>query len=87
MDLQYKTSITTTKKQSLRNMKANKILSLIIAIVAPLLSFSQDVEMADALRGNGKIYVVVIVLAIIVTGLFGFLIYLDRKVNKLEKEK
>jgi len=44
------------------------------------------VEMADALRSNGKIYVVVAVLLIILTGLIIFLIRIDRKVSKLEKK-
>ena len=43
-------------------------------------------EMADALRANGKIYVVVAAVVIIVAGLLFYLISLDRKVSKLEKE-
>ena len=43
-------------------------------------------EMADALRANGKIYVVVTAVVIIVAGLLAYLISLDRKVSKLEKE-
>lgn len=43
-------------------------------------------EMADALRQNGKIYVVVLVLVIIMTGLLAYLIRLDGKVSRLEKE-
>lgn len=43
-------------------------------------------EMADALFANGKIYVVVVVLAIIFAGIIGFLIYLERKISRLEKE-
>ena len=43
------------------------------------------VEMADMLRSNGKIYVVVAVLLIILTGLIIFLIRIDRKVSRLEK--
>ena len=34
---------------------------------------------------NGKIFVVVAVLAVILTGLFVYLIIIDRKVRKLEK--
>lgn len=34
----------------------------------------------------GKIYVVVVVLAVILVGIFAYLFFLDRKVNKLEKE-
>ncbi len=44
-----------------------------------------EVEMADALRANGKIYVVVVILSIIFIGIIGYLITIDRKLNKLEK--
>lgn len=43
-------------------------------------------EMADALRQSGKIYVVVTAVVIIVAGLLCYLISLDRKVSKLERE-
>ncbi|HTS45092.1 MAG TPA: hypothetical protein VMH01_11900 [Puia sp.] len=42
-------------------------------------------EMADALRANGKIYVVVAVLVTILLGLLIYVITLDRKIGKLEK--
>jgi len=42
-------------------------------------------EMADALRANGKIYVVVAVLVTILLGLLIYVISLDRKIGKLEK--
>lgn len=45
-----------------------------------------DAPMADVLRTNGKIYVVVLVLGIVLTGVFLYLINLDRKIKKLEKE-
>ncbi|MEJ8757850.1 CcmD family protein [Pontibacter sp. H259] len=45
-----------------------------------------EVEMADTLRQDGKIYVVVIVLLTILAGLIIYLIMLDRKVSKLEKQ-
>jgi CcmD family protein len=35
---------------------------------------------------NGKILVVVAVLAVILAGIFVFLVSIDRKVSKLEKE-
>ena len=44
-------------------------------------------EMADAMRSNGKIYVVIAVLATIFAGIFVYFIMLDRKITKLEKEK
>ena len=42
--------------------------------------------MADEMRGNGKIYVVVAVLTTIFIGIIIYLIRLDRKISKLEKE-
>jgi predicted permease len=43
------------------------------------------VEMADAMRQNGKIYVVVAVVLTILVGLFLYLIRLDRKISNVEK--
>jgi len=43
-------------------------------------------EMADALRQSGKIYVVVAVIAVVLTGLLIYLITLDRKIGRLERE-
>jgi CcmD family protein len=44
----------------------------------------QPVEMADNLRSNGKIYVVVTSLSIIFIGIVVYLLMLDRKVKRLE---
>jgi len=38
-------------------------------------------EMADLMRSNGKIYVVVATLAIILAGIFGYLIWIDKKIK------
>lgn len=46
----------------------------------------QQVEMADLLRQDGKIYVVVAVLLTLLAGVLFYLIALDRKVGKLEKQ-
>lgn len=50
--------------------------------------FAQDdkVEMADVLRSNGKIYIVVAVCLTILIGLFLYVWRVDRKVGKIEKE-
>jgi CcmD family protein len=64
-------------------------LLLPLLLLAPL-AFAQTPDaapaMADDLRASGKIYVVVAVVAIIVIGLLAYLISLDRKVSRLEKE-
>ena len=48
------------------------------------LAFGQEVEMADGMRSDGKIYVVVAIILIILTGLVIYLAVLDRKIKKLE---
>ena len=48
---------------------------------------AQDVTMADAMKENGKIYVVIAVILTILAGLVLYLIRLDRKISKLEKNK
>jgi hypothetical protein len=45
-----------------------------------------QVEMADTLRQDGKIYIVVIVLLTVLAGVLFYLIRLDQKVGRLEKE-
>lgn len=44
------------------------------------------VEMADTMRADGKIYVVVAVIVVVLTGLIVYLVTLDRKIGRLEKE-
>ena len=63
-------------------------LFFLLLLAAPV-AFAQSAEapeMADALRANGKIYVVVAVVGLIVAGLLLYLIVLDRKVSRLEQE-
>ncbi|MEY5049006.1 MAG: hypothetical protein RLZZ175_2365 [Bacteroidota bacterium] len=45
---------------------------------------SQSVEMADALRSDGKIWVVVAVVGIILIGFIVYLFTVDSKLSKLE---
>lgn len=47
---------------------------------------TNGVEMADQLRADGKIWVVVTVIAAIFAGIVIYLIRLDRQIGKLEKE-
>jgi CcmD family protein len=58
-------------------------ITLLMTICYPV--FSQEVEMADTMRSNGKIYVVVGIILIILIGLIIYLFLLDRKVSRLEK--
>ena len=73
--------------------KIYQISCTIIALTAALSLNAQNgmedkkVEMADAMRSNGKIYVVVAVLVIILSGLILYVARLDRKISKLEQEE
>ncbi len=61
-------------------------LSLLITILlSPVLSGAQ-VEMADDFRGEGKIYVVIAIILIILVGIFYLLFRLDKRSRRLEEE-
>ena len=47
----------------------------------------QDIAMADVLRSEGKIYIVVLIFLIIISGLFLYLYRLEKKIDSIEKEK
>jgi len=42
--------------------------------------------MADQMRADGKIWVVFAVISVIFVGIIAFLVNIDRKVSKLEKQ-
>jgi len=52
----------------------------------PLFGQEGEVEMADAMRSSGKIYVVIAVILTILTGLILYVWRLDRKITRLEDE-
>jgi len=47
---------------------------------------TEEVQMADKFREDGKIYVVVAIVTILFSALLVYLITLDRKVRKMEDE-
>ena len=52
-----------------------------------LCQVNNDVEMANVLRSDGKIYTVVFGLIVILTGLIVFVLKVERKVTRLENEE
>jgi K+-transporting ATPase A subunit len=60
--------------------------SLIALILITFAAKAQTIEMADTMRSEGKIYVVIAVLGIILFGLIAYLISIDRKLSKVEKQ-
>jgi hypothetical protein len=59
---------------------------LLLFILGTINSFGQDVEMADTMRSEGKIYVVVAIILLILAGILAYLFTLDRKISGLEKK-
>lgn len=70
----------------LRRLGAAALLALLALPALAQTAANGSPEMADALRQSGKIYVVVLVILIILSGLLLYLIRLDRKVGQLERE-
>jgi CcmD family protein len=57
------------------------LMLLLHSISTPLLADNSP------MRGNAKFNVVATVLVIIFAGIIGYLVYLDRKVTRMEKDK
>lgn len=65
-----------------------KIIFVLMMLLSSVQLFAQTdhIEMADAMRSNGKIYVVVICIVIILAGLLIYLFSLDQRLKKIEKK-
>ena len=59
----------------------------LLLLVGNVCLAQQQVEMADTMRSNGKIYVVVAVCLTILIGLFIYVFTVDRKVRRFEKNR
>ena len=68
------------------HVKSTRVLFLILMTLTNWSIYAQrPVEMADQFRADGKIRVVIAVIAIIFIGLLVYLIRLDRRLSQLEK--
>lgn len=79
-----------TASQLSRLAQLPKVLfSLTLTLVFSLTAIAQepgaDIEMADAMRAEGKIYVVVACIVIVLVGLLLYIARLDRQVKQLEQ--
>lgn len=63
-----------------------KIASAFLTLLVTVSARAQEIEMADGLRSEGKIYVVVAILLVIVLGLIAYLVMIDRKTTRLERK-
>lgn len=66
------------------------LIGTICCLLFSIYNYAQDTvaakEVATGLRADGKIYVVVAVVVTILLGLVIYLISLDRKISRLEKQ-
>ncbi len=67
------------------------IVAMLLLLINNTMAMAQEngpaaIDMADRMRSEGKIYVVVVVVAIVFTGLIIFAIRSDRKISSLERE-
>ncbi|MFZ9980771.1 MAG: CcmD family protein [Cyclobacteriaceae bacterium] len=65
-------------------MKKLMVLVLTCLTSGILTAQSAEPEMADLMRSEGKIYVVVAIILIILGGIFGYLFYLERRISRIE---
>lgn len=68
------------------SMKAGMYIFLLL-ISTNSFAQTEQVDMADTMRSNGKIYIVVAVCLTILIGLFIYVYSIDRKISKIEKEQ
>lgn len=62
------------------------MLFFLLCIQQVVFAQNESVEMADAMRSNGKIYVVVAVVVTILAGILFYLINTEKKLKRLEDE-
>lgn len=59
---------------------------ILAVLVSPLQTFASDTWFEETMYSSGKIYVVTAVFAVVLLGIFIYLIMIDRKLKKLEEE-
>jgi uncharacterized transporter YbjL len=66
-----------------------RLICLFSTIFLSLLAQAQDAgpEMADELRSNGKIYIVLACVLMVLAGMISFLFVLEKRLSRLEKEQ
>ncbi len=67
----------------------NQYSRYILVVIASLVSYAaaaQTEQSTDLMRSNGKIFVVMAVVVLILVGLFIYLFSIDKKITRLEKQ-
>lgn len=64
----------------------HRCLTYLFLMILGTTALAQEVEMAEGFRADGKIYVVIAVILILLAGLFVYIFRIERKLKKLEKQ-
>ena len=67
-------------------MKRISLTFVILLTTLNLFAQESEIEMADALRSSGKIYIVVACVVIILVGLLAYLFAIEKRLKMLEKK-
>ena len=71
----------------MKRITTNRIIFLFMMMLTSIASHAQGKDGGtDFMRSNGRIYVVIAVILTILAGLILYLVRLERKLNRLEKE-
>lgn len=82
----WKNSFFLKKTPFLESILMKNIIKILILSLIPVSAFSQNTGANDFFSNIGKIYVTVGVLLILFVGMIGFLVYIERKVARLEQD-
>lgn len=70
----------------MKKITASFLFCMVASFVQAQDTLNTETEMADLMRSNGKIYVVIAVMLTILFGLIFYLVRLDKKITRLEKD-
>ena len=73
----------------MKRINWKRILSVVMLLCITIVTNAQDTgkQSTDLMRSSGRIYVVIAVMLTILTGLILYLVRLERKISRLEKDK
>ncbi len=72
---------------TMKRIIATLVFGMIAAFASAQTAVGTQPISTDLMRSHGKILVVVAVILIIMIGFFSYLVSVDRKISRLEKEK
>jgi len=71
----------------MRNFKAVMLVLVFVNLPAILFAQAKQTQFGELMRSNGRIYVVVAVMLTILAGLIIYLVRVDKKISRLERNE